>query len=99
LRRGCSTSAVANAGFARHALWTRAEKVNRYYFHVRADGELIRDDKGLELSCPEDLNRERLKAIAKSIADDEFPNETRSDYEFEVFDQSGYLVFVLPFKV
>jgi hypothetical protein len=70
----------------------------RYYFHVRADGELIRDRDGLEFSRSEDLNEGQLKAIADSLAGDESPNERPSDYEFEVVDESGHLVLVVPFK-
>lgn len=72
--------------------------MSRYYFHVYADGELIKDEGGIELG-PECLDEEVLKGLAEAAAAEEGGHKNGAKLHFRVVDEHGQVVFVLPFRL
>jgi hypothetical protein len=69
----------------------------RYFFHVRAGGDLIRDADGLELPGPEYVNEQSLKALTNLIAEEDARSDVPANFEFQVVDELGKIVLILPF--
>lgn len=72
--------------------------MSRYYFHVCADGELIKDEEGVELD-PECLDKKVLKELAEAAAAEEGGAKDGAKLHFQVVDERGQVLFVLPFRL
>ena len=70
-----------------------------YYFHIRENGTLIRDPDGLEL--PDlDAVRGECRSLILSVLREEQVDEARSaDRQFQVEDESGRTVLLVPFQL
>jgi hypothetical protein len=66
----------------------------RYYFHLSANGRFLKDEEGVELDSNW-LDRKAIQDIANAVALEEGWTEGVS--QFEVIDESGDTVFVVPF--
>jgi hypothetical protein len=69
-----------------------------YYFHIRDHGELVLDPDGLEL--PDIASaRDECRKIVRAVLDEEkWPGEVETDRQFEIVDELGHAVLVVPFK-
>ena len=69
-----------------------------YYFHLRDKGELILDSEGLKL--PDIASaRDECRKIVRAVLDEEkWRSEIRPDRQFEIVDDSGRTVLVVPFE-
>ena len=68
----------------------------RYFFHVKADGEVIRDLEGLELPGPEWVSGLRLKTLTDLIAAEEGFVGLPSRFEFQIADELGKILLIVP---
>jgi hypothetical protein len=71
----------------------------RYFFHVRADDDLIEDEDGVELSCREVLENGRLQEIVDKLAREERADWWREDFDLEIVDEAGKAVRIVPFQL
>ena len=62
-----------------------------YYFHIRENGELIKDQDGIELPNIDAVHDEVRNSII-AVLKDERPGELSADREFQVEDQDGRTV-------
>jgi Domain of unknown function (DUF6894) len=69
----------------------------RYFFHVRDGSDLVRDAEGIELSGVSGITTEILLAAREVLAEDEWIDELTADRFFEIVDEAGKLVLVVPF--
>lgn len=71
----------------------------RFYFHVRhaATGVLDTDEEGQDLPTAASAKTEALEAAKELIIEGIRMNQ-RIDCRFEVADQNGRVIFVLPFR-
>jgi hypothetical protein len=67
----------------------------RYYFHLRANGQILKDEEGIELD-PEWLSQKAIQDIADAVALEDGWEKGVS--QFEVSDESGSTVFVVPLR-
>ena len=71
----------------------------RYFFHVRSNGELTVDQKGLEISDPTFFQSQCAIAMNEIVNEDEFRQREWPGHEFQIVDDRGTIVLILPFKV
>lgn len=71
----------------------------RYYFHIRIDDDLIRDEEGLELENDELAREAAIKSAAELRG--EYPrNETHVGPQLiSVSDGAGREIFVVPINL
>jgi hypothetical protein len=72
--------------------------MSRYYFHIRK-GDLLEDDpQGTEVAQPEFLEEEAVEAARDLLAEGDLQGLDRREWVYEVADERGETVLVLPFK-
>jgi hypothetical protein len=69
-----------------------------YYFHIRENGELIKDPDGIELPDIDAVQDEVTNSII-AVLEDEQRDELLADREFQVEDQDGRTVLTVPFRL
>jgi len=77
------------------------ESMPTYYFHIRENGALLRDPDGVQLP---DLDFARsefseliISAIQEIIQEEQMTKESLVDRQFQVEDERGRTVLVVPF--
>jgi hypothetical protein len=63
--------------------------VNRYYFHIRKDGALVRDEEGLEC-CDLRAALAEAHASARDIAKTTLYDATGTPMSIEIEDEDGF---------
>ncbi|NLS07165.1 hypothetical protein HGP14_34760 [Rhizobium sp. P32RR-XVIII] len=69
----------------------------RYYFHIRTGDQLVEDDEGVELPNVAAVQQEARNAAREMIAELVMGGEQIAAQRFEIVDESGDIVAVLPF--
>jgi hypothetical protein len=69
----------------------------RYFFHIRTDGQLIEDFEGIELPEIPDIEAWLLKAASDVLSEEEWQRERTEGRSFEVVDEKGQVVLIVPF--
>jgi hypothetical protein len=69
-----------------------------FFFDVRSRCALEADDTGLELASAEVAYLEACKAIPELTADLVREGNTPQSYAFEVTDEAGRLLWLIPFS-
>ncbi|MGH1574977.1 DUF6894 family protein [Methylobacterium sp. P31] len=69
-----------------------------FFFDVRSRCDLKADDTGLELASAEVAYLEACKAIPGLTADLVRAGNTPQSYAFEVTDEAGRLLWLIPFS-
>jgi len=70
-----------------------------YYFHIRENGTLIRDPDGLELP---DLDAARVECkilILSVLREEQIDEEFSANRQFQVEDETGRTVLLVPFRL
>jgi hypothetical protein len=68
----------------------------KYFFHVRIDGALIEDADGLELPDADSIRNRCAEAINEIVAEEKWRGAT--DCEFQIVDELGRTIAVVPFR-
>jgi Domain of unknown function (DUF6894) len=68
-----------------------------YYFHIRDDGVLLEDPDGIELPNLDAAREECRKLILSVLQEEGMTQEFSAKREFQVVDESGETVLVVPF--
>jgi hypothetical protein len=71
--------------------------MTRYYFHIRDGNELIQDDRGLELPGAADTLETCMICMREVLQEDEWRCEISETLRFDVMDDSGRSVLIVPF--
>jgi hypothetical protein len=74
-----------------------ASGTRRYYFHVRQGDLLQSDDEGRDLPAAEPLLDEAIEAARDLLAEGDLQGLDRREWVFEIADETGATVLVLPF--
>ena len=69
----------------------------RYYFHIRDDDELVPDSSGVELSDLKVAAKHCGKVVAEVLAEEAWQAELVAGRQFEIADEAGRTVLILPF--
>ena len=69
----------------------------RYFFNVRRCDELIEDREGIELLGPDSIRDQCAKAIKETMAEEKW-REATTDSEFQIVDELGRTVAIVPFR-
>jgi hypothetical protein len=69
-----------------------------YYFHVRDNETLIRDPGGIDLPDVKGI-RSEIRKLVLSVLQEEDATEVSADREFQIEDDSGRIVLVVPFQL
>ena len=69
-----------------------------YYFHVRENGALLRDPDGLELPDLDAIRSELSKLIMSVLQEEQITEEFSANREFQVQDERGRTVLIVPFR-
>jgi hypothetical protein len=69
----------------------------RYFFHIRNGGDLIEDSDGLELTDPATARDECSKAMKEILLENEW-QALMGECQFEIVDELGRTIAVLPFR-
>ncbi len=69
----------------------------RYYFHIRKGDVLVEDPEGTEVSETEALEDEAIEAARDLLTEGDLQGPDRHEWVFEVADESGATVLMLPF--
>ena len=69
-----------------------------YYFHIRDNGDLIKDPDGLELPDVDAVRAECKRIIASVLQEEQMDDQRSANREFQVEDEAGRTVFVVPFR-
>lgn len=77
----------------------RKATMPRYFFHVRANGTIVRDSQGVHLPNADCVTAECLRSVTNAIASEESQEETLEDFEFQVESEAGEIILVLPFRL
>jgi hypothetical protein len=70
----------------------------RYFFHVRDGDELILDREGLDLPDLESAADECRRLVRAVLNEDQFRALLTPGRKFEVVDELGRLVLIIPFR-
>jgi hypothetical protein len=70
----------------------------RYYFHIRREGKLMRDNEGAELPGVKAAFHEAQVAAREILAEKILRGEVIDGDEFEIEDELGKKLFDIPFK-
>ena len=70
----------------------------KFYFHIREHGELTKDAEGVECGGPAGALIEAKRAAREKLAQRLMAGEPIDGQQYEVADENGQTVFVLPFK-
>lgn len=70
-----------------------------YYFHVRDNGILIRDPDGLDLPDFDAVRAECKRLILSVLREEQISEEFSANREFEVVDDTGRIVLLVPFQL
>jgi hypothetical protein len=90
-------SSATNSGVNRSPL-REVKIMTRFYFHIREDGLLQKDNIGVELPSVEHAREEAMASARDFLADRIRHGDELDDRQFEVWDEKGVPHFVLPFK-
>ena len=71
----------------------------RYYFHIREGGEFEEDLEGIELPNIAAVQDEALKSAREIVAHLIIRGERIDEKRFEVEDEKGDIVLVMPFRL
>ena len=69
----------------------------RYYFHIRDDDELVPDSSGIELSNLNVAAKHCGRVVADVLEEEEWQTEPLAGRQFEIADEAGRTVLILPF--
>lgn len=69
----------------------------RYYFHIRTGDQLVEDDEGVDLPNVAAVQQEARNAAREMIAESVMGGEHIAAQRFEIVDENGDIVAVLPF--
>ena len=70
----------------------------RYFFHIRENGTYDKDDEGIELPGIEAVKNQLHMAVRKLVMQMVRHGEPVVGLSFEVADEKGNIVLVVPFK-
>ena len=70
-----------------------------YYFHIRDNGVLLRDPDGLELPDLDAARAECKRLILSVLREEPISEELSANREFEVVDETGRTVLLIPFRL
>ena len=70
----------------------------KYFFHIRSDDTYSPDDQGVDFPTIEAAKREAITAAREMIADMVIEGDPLDGMRFEVTDESGNIVLILPFR-
>ena len=71
----------------------------RYFFHVRDGDELILlDREGLELPNHEFVPSACQSMVRELLNEDQYRAELLPGRQFEIVDEQGHLVLIIPFR-
>jgi hypothetical protein len=71
--------------------------MTKYFFHVRDRSELISDTEGVDLPNLEAAMDECQRIVQEVLNENASRAELVSDRQFEITDEQGRLVLVIPF--
>jgi hypothetical protein len=69
-----------------------------YFFHVRTENAYSKDTLGADFPDDEAAKREAVTAAREMIADMVLNGDSFADMRFEVTDEIGDIVLILPFR-
>jgi hypothetical protein len=69
----------------------------RCYFHLTKGEEIIRDDRGLEVTDMAQARAEAIKAVVEMC--DENPGLASAGWTLTVADDSGIVLFTIPLSI
>ena len=69
----------------------------RYFFHIRTDGDLDRDEFGVELADLDAVRTEALRTIAGFMLDAAITGAAMPGEAFEIADAQGKALIMIPF--
>ena len=70
----------------------------RYYFHIRTGDIRTDDPEGREVPAAESLEEEAIEAARDLLAEGDLQGLDRRKWVYEVADETGATVLVLPFE-
>jgi hypothetical protein len=68
----------------------------KFYFHLKADGELVTDDEGVDLPSMTDATRLALESARELLANAIKFGNAKVPEAFVVADETGQALFELP---
>jgi hypothetical protein len=69
----------------------------RYFLHARNGGELIPDTEGADLPDLDSAADQCQRIVREVLNEDAFRGELVANGEFEITDEQGRLVLIIPF--
>ena len=69
----------------------------RFSFHVRNGGELIPDNEGVDLPNVDSAADQCRRIVQEVLNEDAFRGELVANRQFEITDEQGGLVLIIPF--
>lgn len=70
----------------------------KFYFHIASSSDFIEDFEGMELPGKQEAVEEANNAAREMLAERIRKGEVVDGYRFEVHDESGTMLFALPFR-
>ena len=71
--------------------------MTRYFFHIRRNGEAVRDGEGDEFATIDDARSSAIKAVRELVAARIKNGQMVPDEHIEVHDETGKLQFSVSF--
>jgi hypothetical protein len=72
--------------------------MTRYYFHILSGSDRIEDLEGEEFPDPQDAIAEARLSAREMMADDIRKGSVRETRSFEIVDERGEAIAVVPFR-
>ena len=69
-----------------------------YFFHIRVADDLIRDQEGITLSDLDAAHEEAITSARQILSDKLLAGEVLNGQRFEITDEWGQVVGIVPFK-
>jgi hypothetical protein len=70
----------------------------RYFFHLRDQGEIVRDRDGLNLRDPHSAREVCRRMVREVLFEQDWVDELFTNPQFEIVDERGRTILIVPFR-
>ena len=70
----------------------------RYFFHLRRNGRLESDPDGVQCPSVHAARREAMRTAREIISRDALTGQRTADYVFEIENEDGEMIALIPFS-